>query len=493
MNYKEELLNHLAFSTYNQLIVQKAKEYMATGYVRSIRANNSEPYFHYGIPNGSPISSGHIISIIAYCDLSKYSTKFSETFRKIQLHENVHSVRKRNAEFWWQSKYIKETIEYYGIHGNEESNSVHEKGPFYSGVSCVLPIPEFQIRLYSPTSTSKQIEVSINFATRKGMIITFNNEEMPAKWTQFFDCSWISRYPEENERIFVNGGQPMQVQSLLIIETNKSYKDLFATLFAFDFLVNGMPVELQQLKNMLRKANFDVIDALVFGESELKSWQSKSWTSEQVSTFNQLIDFGYSQSEALDAMAISNMQETNSPLIDPYTKQMFHAYIKQKKAIAIFVAMHDIACSLVSSQVVSMMFQDAKFGARILQEGQTLITERVNLLSPNLFKIFPNIKQITILTSGNYQFNLFWFLDNISTASKWKQITLRDWTENPEKDWNNGGGWMRKLWNNSAMEIQESYGKTNMTIEFERNSEAYPNDLVIFNERIIIKRLNTLK
>ena len=48
-----------------------------------------------------------------------------------------------------------------------------ERGPFFTGIGCVLAIPVFNMRLYSPTSTSKDIEVSMKFAAKSGMIITY--------------------------------------------------------------------------------------------------------------------------------------------------------------------------------------------------------------------------------------------------------------------------------------------------------------------------------
>ena len=59
---------------------------------------------------------------------------------------------------------------------------------------------EFNIFLYSPTSTSVRIEVAIKFSGDQGMIIEFNNKKGAAKHVKGFDVSWISRYREEDER-----------------------------------------------------------------------------------------------------------------------------------------------------------------------------------------------------------------------------------------------------------------------------------------------------
>ena len=46
-----------------------------------------------------------------------------------------------------------------------------ESGPFYCGMSRVMPLPSFNINLYSPTSTSIHQEVAIKFADEAGIII----------------------------------------------------------------------------------------------------------------------------------------------------------------------------------------------------------------------------------------------------------------------------------------------------------------------------------
>ena len=166
-NYKQEILQHLDVKIYEELVITKAKEYMKSTLVKSMKASGSlETILNYGIIKDTPITIDHIISLILYCDFTTYCTNFSSTFRIIG-HENMQHAKKRNSNFWFQSKLFREAIECFG------HNGFKEKGPFYSGLDCVLTIPMFNIRLNSPTSCSKNIEVSIRFAKNSGMIITY--------------------------------------------------------------------------------------------------------------------------------------------------------------------------------------------------------------------------------------------------------------------------------------------------------------------------------
>ena len=130
-NYKDEILQHLTVKEYQEFIIEKATEYFKSTKVRCMRAASTYiEYIHFGIGNGSAISIDHIMSIILYCDMDKYSTKFSETFRKLYSHETIYSVKKRNQEYWWQSKLFIETVEYFGEYGVTEKNKNGETGPF---------------------------------------------------------------------------------------------------------------------------------------------------------------------------------------------------------------------------------------------------------------------------------------------------------------------------------------------------------------------------
>ena len=152
---------------------------MTTNKVKRIRPNKSGfLFFKYGISKQDQISIDHILSLILYCDFTEYSTAFSRTFRKLSYSESMYDVKERNSSFYHQSKFFREVVECFGKCGDGKQLSDGRKGelgPFYSGVDAVLAIPEFSIRLRSPTSTSKHIEVSLKFATRDGIVIELMN------------------------------------------------------------------------------------------------------------------------------------------------------------------------------------------------------------------------------------------------------------------------------------------------------------------------------
>ena len=147
--------------------IQKVKKYIDTFKVRKIRSRKFgvNDKYHYNIQNESQIKFSHLLSVVLYTDWSDLSESFSKTFRRSHPYESVFFVKKRNAEYANWSKALRETIEYYGgICWRENKSKAHneqmmnEYGPFFSGMSNVMVIPQLSINLNSPTSTTTKLE-----------------------------------------------------------------------------------------------------------------------------------------------------------------------------------------------------------------------------------------------------------------------------------------------------------------------------------------------
>merc|ERR1719474_555187 len=120
---------------------------MKTGSVRRMRVPHFYSQFHhYEIEANDPIQSHHICSIILYCDFTAFCSRFSSTFRKLDRWETIDSVKERNAEFYWQSRYFREAVELFGDNGAEGN-----RGPFFCGVDRVMVLRSFRLRLCGPT------------------------------------------------------------------------------------------------------------------------------------------------------------------------------------------------------------------------------------------------------------------------------------------------------------------------------------------------------
>ena len=212
---EEEIRNyrHVDFiKNYKHEILKKAEIYINTFTVKSMsRAFDGMDYSsakHYKIAQGSTISIKHIISIIMFTDYSKLSASLSSSFRKNHSWELIDSIKKRNQQYAWWSKYLLEAVQVYGDSGKRfqywETKIVYDRGtlkcPLFCGMSMIMNVPQFQIKLLSPTSTSTELIVAMKFGGDSGIIIQFNNEGERSQKLRAFDVSLISRFREEDER-----------------------------------------------------------------------------------------------------------------------------------------------------------------------------------------------------------------------------------------------------------------------------------------------------
>jgi len=182
---------HLDITKYKE-VLNKAQQFINTKIAKSLTEYD----------NGTkPISLSNLMSVILYCDYTDLSSDFSSTFRRLNIFETLKQIKKRNQKYANLSKILQNTITYCGqsyLFDNGFLSSL--KGPFYCGMSIVLKMPQFQVYLLSPTSTSVHKEVATKFSGNKGMILEMDNDKGDSQLVMGMDCSWISRYREEDER-----------------------------------------------------------------------------------------------------------------------------------------------------------------------------------------------------------------------------------------------------------------------------------------------------
>ena len=154
-------------------------------------------YNIYGISKGEVLSVARLITVILYTDYTDLSRHFSSSFRKCSLFEPLQATKQRHKNYYWWSKLLRQTITVYG-QDNKHGDGL--LGPFYCGMSRVMTMPQFAIKLFSPTSTSIHIEVAMKFSGESGIIIEFNNQGGYATDVKGLDVSWLSRFREEDER-----------------------------------------------------------------------------------------------------------------------------------------------------------------------------------------------------------------------------------------------------------------------------------------------------
>eukprot|EP01084_Bolivina_argentea_P222840 377148_1 len=239
-NLQDEILNcgFVTINDWNELVVLKCDEYFVTQRVKAMIAEGAstmewsdDDRLHFGISRYTKISKEHLYSLILYCDFSELCTDFSKTFRAIKQFETLSCIKKRNRQYWWMSKLLREAVQYFG--------SSDEKGPFYCGMGLVMNMPAFAIRLNSPTSISKDITMAHNYAQPNGMMLEFNNSDIWAKELKCFNVSFMSRYKEESERLFIHGQWSIEISNIRLISNCKNFSLFLKPLSQFDSAISG--------------------------------------------------------------------------------------------------------------------------------------------------------------------------------------------------------------------------------------------------------------
>merc|ERR1712228_998421 len=225
---QEEARNypHFDISKYNKAKIKTSK-YLKTEQIKKTKAKwtyhqwgTKQILLEYEINKDGVITFGHLLSLNLYTDYTKLSTAFSASFRKSNNFETLQSIKKRNALFFWMSRYLRELVEIFGqcsrgdtFEKDKYRKNIYSKpldalpGYFFCGMNIKLNIPSFAMRLNSPTSTSKQIEVAMKFSGPKGMVFTFDtpSNKSQYKYLRAWNCSWISNFKEEDEVLFFGG------------------------------------------------------------------------------------------------------------------------------------------------------------------------------------------------------------------------------------------------------------------------------------------------
>eukprot|EP01084_Bolivina_argentea_P196211 336384_1 len=248
---KDELMNKLPLDQY-ELSVTKAEKFIQTEKAKSIKLSDNnytnDPLKYgkkYSIGYGSrAISWEHLLVIVIYCDQTDLCTEFTASFRKKTIDESLENVKKRNAEFSIWARLLRETVEYFGQTGFDQrkrgqlaQNKLY--GPFFCGMSFVMVMPEMNIKLCGPTSTSLHVEIATRFAGPIGVLIQLNNDATQyTKELSGFPCAWLSSHPQESEVLFCGGTNKLQIESVTNIRTKQNWCNHCGPLFLFDCMIS---------------------------------------------------------------------------------------------------------------------------------------------------------------------------------------------------------------------------------------------------------------
>ena len=368
---KDEILHNIQYSLSTSQLnisIMKTNKLMDTNRARKIESRifkTNDPY-HYGIANLSPIRFTHLLAAVLYTDWSELCTEFSKTFRKLHKFESINMVKQRNREYANWSKNLRELIEHYGGAAwrddwAKEFNLFrrNENGPYFCGMSFIMVMPQFNTRLNGPTSTTKQIAVATRFGGDDGIIITLNNNGYNgSRYLRFWNCSWISDYDAEDERIWCGGDRQIKIESVTIISSGKNFCNYFKTFYYFDCMLSGNSMRGETVD--LKKSDIQMIQNLINYKLNFKG------------------KISYPR----------------------YIVNTFDIFTDNKQQINLYLGMIDKKFKNLSD----LLMRQLVINANKMDES----LENINLFKSMMLNLFPNLNQIVIKTTGweigNYRY-----------------------------------------------------------------------------------------
>ena len=178
----------------------------------------------------SSLKKSNIMALILYCDYDELSFEFSKTFRKLHKKESDLELKERNGEYFNWSKLIRETVECFGTYLMESKISI-----FYHGVSYLL-LNSFVSYFCGPTSTTTQMSVATTFAKDDGLILELSMDDGRLS---FFNCSWLSCFGNEDERLFCGAYKPLKFNSIRYLKLNENYELFIKSFTLFNYLITS--------------------------------------------------------------------------------------------------------------------------------------------------------------------------------------------------------------------------------------------------------------
>ena len=388
---KEEIVGagYLTNKQWQNKVVLKALKYLKSKSVREATAGRTE----YGQgtgqnARGTKISEQHLSSIILYCDFTDICTAFSETFRLQDIFEDVESLKKRHSKFAHFGRLLVETVRDFGINGRD-STPGFQKGPFFCGLNCPLNIGTYAIQLSGPCSTSSERSVALNFAKSNGMIMSLNNDAMDAKDEMFFDCSWISNYFEESERLWIAGStrDALRIMSVVFVKSAKNFAKTVRALYLFDAMISGVSL-----------FNCNI--------------------TEEQSDFNLL--------SKLFALTLSKGGVVSSDY-DLYVKNEWILFLQKRETIQLDLEYMNQDLKILSKLIMFNVVDN---------KWDETAKDQDNVLKPEWLSMFPTLRSVDIrMPHGSYKFRLEALLETMPLIAPSISIVLRGYYEYGQDKW----------------------------------------------------------
>eukprot|EP01083_Nonionella_stella_P066681 175821_1 len=165
----------------------------------------------------------YILSLMIYCNFDPLQCELSKTYR------NDNGVN--HEHFYHFGKSLKIAVLDFGT--DRDQNHIES---YYHGIDKFVPLQQYMppkelvygLAIFCPLSTTSSLQVASKFSTNEGLIINFGYS--PNGFAKNFSMRWLSDYPSENEYLFIQNEDGLQIHDLIHVRNNMHYAQVLNAL-----------------------------------------------------------------------------------------------------------------------------------------------------------------------------------------------------------------------------------------------------------------------
>lgn len=165
---------------------------------------------------------------------------FSATFYKLDDdEESDEALIGRHSNFCHFGRLLRELIECFG-------RKIYNKNiVFYHGISDEVMFLETTMYFHAPLSTTTSIETAIAYSNHNhnDYLLELADDDTVLGMARYFDCSWLSDYGNECEKLFIGGYKPLKIHTVLDALLGRNYINYLKALHVIDQMMGGYHVD----------------------------------------------------------------------------------------------------------------------------------------------------------------------------------------------------------------------------------------------------------
>eukprot|EP01084_Bolivina_argentea_P118385 210067_1 len=235
---KEEILNNqicsITVNQWNRTVLFASKVIIRTVFIKKLKAiveinkkdggsTSNSSYNKYGVKNNDRIRLEHLVPLLIYINLDFVSKQLILTYNNNNNYiHNKYSqwikYMKNHSQLSHLARLVRETVECYG-----EISTNKNQMTFYHLVDKSIPSSSLHTRFFSPTSVTTSLNTAFILNDFNDNEIIFELKCNQQSNLKYFNCSFLSDFPNEHEYIICGGLGTAKITNIYDLCLSQNY------------------------------------------------------------------------------------------------------------------------------------------------------------------------------------------------------------------------------------------------------------------------------